>query len=328
MELRIFEFSFKKKAIEEADAAAENEGDSSDEEEDEELNKRRNCWKIKINALKRVPTARQALVRDIIVAAITVARKSHLSQIAAELKAALQLLRPHAAGEAKLAAIDVLEKHGGYDGSDDEDDDVDLDELAAANAGENNDAEEEAEAEIASMLCDEVRMIGGSIGGDDFADPSDWSDALKQCKSVSRLAAMTQIFLYKAVDTLDQLAEERSNLDSILNINAKRTSRSKSIKKHDTSTNIWCSAKLTDKLVKARVSGFPWWPAHVCEAIDPLVADALEGSQYSLISSVGNSGMYLVPNKDMIDFVEETDEDLSQFDQSVVEDLQEVSMLL
>jgi len=324
LELRVFEISGKKRAIEEADTKPGNGDASLDEEDDHELNKRRNCWKIKINALRRLQSTRYGLIRDIIVAAITVARKSHLNQIAAELKAALQLLRPGAAAEAKSTAIKVLEKYGGYDGSDDENDDVDFDEFAAANAGDANADDEADGAEIASFLCDEYRMISGSVGGDESAVTSDWRDAIKDCKSVSRLAVLLQSFLSKADDTLNQMKEERDNLDSILGLNAKRTSRYKSsIKKHDSSTAIWCNAKLTSKLVKARVNGFPWWPAHVCVPLESVVADALTGSGYTLISSVGNPGMFVVNEKEIVDFTEDTDEDLTQYDKSIVNELHE-----
>ena len=318
--------SGKKRSTEEADLTGEDEDASSYEDDDKELTKRRNSWKIKISALKRIPTQRYGLIRDIIVAAITVARKSHLSQVAADLKTALQLFRPCAGGEARTAAIKVLEKHGGYDGSDDEGDD--FEELAAANTGEPN-PDENTDAAIASLLCDEYRMINGSLGGDNFADKTDWSDAIKDCKSVSRLAVMVQTFVSKADSVLEQLKEERNNLDGILGLNAKRSSRSKSgIKNHDSSTQIWCNAKLTDKLVKARVKGYPWWPAHICTPLDVIVADALEGSGYSLISSVGNEGMFMVSDNDVIDFSEETGDDLTQYDKSTLEDLHEVRFIV
>lgn len=323
LELRVFEISFKKKSVEESETAAEMEG-SSDDEDDAEPNSGRNCWKVKINALRRLPTTRYGLIRDIIVAAISVARKSHLNQVAVDLKAALQLLRPSAAGEAKSAAIQVLEKYGGYEGSDDEDADVDFDELAAAaNAGDAN-VDEEAEAIVASLLCDEVRMINGSVGGDGFSDKSDWSDAIKDCKSVSRLAVMLQSFLSKADDTLSQMEEERDNLDSILGLNAKRTSRTKSsIKKHASNTPIWCNAELTNELVKARVKGYPWWPAHICTPKESIVADALKGSGYALISSVGNPSLFMVNEKDMVEFTKERNEDLSKYDKSTLDELHE-----
>ena len=84
---------------------------------------------------------------------------------------------------------------------------------------------------------------------------------------------------------------------------------------------------LTDKLVKAKVKGYPWWPAHICTPLDAVVADALEGSSYTLISSVGNEGMFMVNDKDVVDFSEETDEDLSQYDKSTLEDLHDVRFI-
>ena len=70
--LRVFVISGNKKAIEETDSAAsENEDASSEGEEDnEELHKCRNCWKIKSNALRRLPSTRYGLIHDITVAAI------------------------------------------------------------------------------------------------------------------------------------------------------------------------------------------------------------------------------------------------------------------
>ena len=84
--------SGKKRLLEEEYKAEEENENLSEEEDNEELIKRRNNWKVKINALKQVPVHRYALIRDVIVAAITVARKSHLNNVAAELKTALQMI--------------------------------------------------------------------------------------------------------------------------------------------------------------------------------------------------------------------------------------------
>merc|ERR1712216_637475 len=133
-----------------------------------------------------------------------------------------------------------------------------------------------------------------------------------------------QSFLSKADVTLKQIREERDTFDSILGLNAKRTSRFKtSIRKHNSSTAIWCNVKVTNKLVKARVNGFPWWPAHVCIPVESVVADALAGSSYSLVTSVGNSGMFLVNDKEIVEFTEEIEEDLSQYEESIIAELQE-----
>ncbi|KAK1745043.1 hypothetical protein QTG54_004334 [Skeletonema marinoi] len=315
LELRVFEISGQKKAVEEADTAEEDGGAQSDDEDDADQKKRGQDWKLKINALNRVPTPKYTLIRDIIVAAITVARKAHLNQVAAELKAALQLHRPHAAGEAKVAAIAVLEKYGGYDASGDEEEDVDFDELAAVDAPAESPDNEADGAAITSMLCSEAIMMSGSIGGDDDADPYDWSDAIKECKSLSRLAALSQCFLSKAYDVVARIELERGELDSLLGLNAKRQSRSKkasNIKKsRDSSVAIWCDSKLTDRLVKAKVTNYPWWPARVCEPLDPLIAEGVKDCGHIVISSVGNPGMFLVPEKDVVDFIEETEDDLS-----------------
>ncbi|KAL7437218.1 hypothetical protein ACHAXM_005517 [Skeletonema potamos] len=327
LELRVFEMSGQKKAVEEADTVEEDGGDQSGDEDDVDQKKRGQNWKIKINALNRVPTPKYTLIRDIIVAAITVARKAHLNQVAAELKAALQLHRPHAAGEAKAAAIAVLEKYGGCDASGDEEEDVDFDELAAVDAPADSPDNEAHDAAIASMLCSEAIMMSGSIGGDDDADPYDWSDAIKECKSLSRLAALTQCFLSKAYDVVARIELERGELDSLLGVNAKRQSRSKkasNIKKsRDSSVGIWCDSKLTDRLVKAKVTNYPWWPARVCEPFDPMIAEGVEECGHVVISSVGNPGMFLVPEKDVVEFVEEIEDDLSGFDDEVVTSLRE-----
>lgn len=303
LELRLFEISFKKKSTEEAEITAE---------DDAEICRRRNCWKSKINALGQLPSNQHVHIHDIIVAAITASRKSHLNQVAAELKAALQMLRPQAAGKAKSAAIQVLEKYGGNDGSGKDGEDVDFDDS------------EEAEAIVTSLLCEEVRMINGSVGGDDFADKSDWSTAIKNLKSLARAAFILQSFLLKADVTLNQMKEERKNLDTILGLNAKRTSFKSTIstvKKHVSNTSIWCDVELTNKLVKARVKGYPWWPAQICIPRETVVADALKGSGYTLISSVGNPSLFMVNEKDIIEFTEETNENLSKYDKFILDEL-------
>ena len=327
LELRVFEISGQKKAVEEADTVEESGDSQSDDEDHVEQKKRGQNWKIKINALNRVPTPKYTLIRDIIVAAITVARKAHLNQVAAELKAALQLYRPQAAGEAKVAAIAVLDKYGGYNVPGYEDDDVDFDELAAVDAPVDSPDTEADEALISSMLCSEAIMMSGSIGGDDDADPFDWSDAIKECKCLSRVAALAQCFLFKAYDVITRIAGERGQLDSLLGVNAKRQSRSKkasSLKKtRDSSVSIWCDATLTDKLVKAKVTNYPWWPARVCQPLDPMIADGVKECGHVVISSVGNPGMFLVPKGDVVDFTEETEDDISALDTDISTSLRE-----
>ena len=323
LELRMFEMSGIKKATEAADAVGDNREASSDDDEDGDNSKSLKCWRRKINALKRIPTQRHVLIRDIIVAAITAARKTHHNQVAADLKKALQLHRPSAAGEARVAAIEVLENYGGYDGLD-EDEDVDFDELVQVDAVDQK-LDEAAAAEIESMICDEVTMMSGSLGGEDNADRTDWFDVMKSCKSISRLATLTQYFLSKAEGVLSRIEEEKEILDSLLGVGSKARKSRSSKKNHDSSTPVWCDASLTDKIVKGKVSGYPWWPARICKPADTSVSNSLADLGNTLISFVGEPSVYIVTDKDVKDFVEEIEEDLSQYDQNTIENLHEVS---
>jgi len=200
-----------------------------------------------------------------------------------------------------------------------------VEQFAVVNSKKDAKADEIEAITVPSLLADEFRMLGGSLGGDEFADSSDWSDAIKNSKSLSRLALMVQCFLSFADETLNQMKEERDLLDSILGINAKRTSRHKKTyptRTWDSSTSIWANCITTNKLVKAKVQGFPYWPAHRCEPFDSVVADGLSAGKHTLIASVGNPAMYMVAEKDLVDFAEETKEDLSMFDKATLDEMQ------
>mmetsp|Transcript_2102 Transcript_2102/g.3894 ORF Transcript_2102/g.3894 Transcript_2102/m.3894 type:complete len:1326 (+) Transcript_2102:117-4094(+) len=313
LELRMFELSGMKAATEAANAVDDS---GSSDGEDDGSNKRVKCWKWKINALKQVPTPRYVLIRDIIVAAIIVARKSHHTQVAADLKQALQLHRPKSALDAKQAAIAVLEKYGGYDGVED-DDVIDFEELVQVDTGD----KKLEDATVESMICDEVVMMTGSLGGEENADRTDWFDAVKGCKSISRLATLTQYFISNVNDLLVRIKGERDILDSVLGTKGKKSRTNK--KKHDSSTPVWCNASVTNKIVKCKVKGYPWWPARVCKALDTKVEESLEEGGYTLISFVGEPNMYVVSDNEVKDFAEDIEEDYSQWDQSIMDNLHE-----
>ena len=84
-----------------------------------------------------------------------------------------------------------------YEGSDAGDDVADSRELKAANAGNTNVDDDVNGAKIVLLLCDEVRMISGSVCGDDFTDKSDWNDAIKYYNLVPRLLFFAEIFLIR-----------------------------------------------------------------------------------------------------------------------------------
>jgi len=101
------------------------------------------------------------------------------------LKAALQLPHPHETREAKSIATQVLEKYGGYKGLDDED--VDFGELTAEYAGNANVNDEADGAGTILLLFDEVRMISGSVYGDDFANQTGAMPLKTACWSQYRM---------------------------------------------------------------------------------------------------------------------------------------------
>ena len=69
---------------------------------------------------------------------------------------------------------------------------------------------------------------------------------------------------------------------------------------------------------------FPWWSAHVCIPLELAVAGALLGSGYTLISIISNPSMFMVDEKDVVDFTEESYEDPLQYDKSTLDGLHEV----
>merc|ERR1712127_607906 len=102
------------------------------------------------------------------------------------------------------------------------------------------------------MLSDEFNWVSGSIGGEGDVDGSEWSKAINECKSVSRLAALIQSFLSKADVCLENLKEDNVRLLHVL--------RSKTaLKKHDSADSLWCNVEVTTQLVKAKVTDYPWW---------------------------------------------------------------------
>ena len=62
----------------------------------------------------------------------------------------------------------------------------------------------------------------------------------------------------------------------------------------------------------------------MCKPREEVVADALEGSRYTIVRSVGNPAMFLISEADVLDFTEETEDDLTKYDASIIEELHEV----
>jgi len=192
LEERVYAISGIQMASQAADEADENMSQASEQEDEDKesaIDRRQkllDAWKKKIHALKSIPTKKTGAIRDCLVAAITAARRAHLGDVVVELRSILLLHRPCAAGEAKSEALALLEKLGGYiPGEDEDEDDGDLDD----DANEATQSNVTTDAEVPSLLCGEAMMLSGSLNGDDDADRVDWRDAVKACKTISRLVA-------------------------------------------------------------------------------------------------------------------------------------------
>ena len=176
----MFEITGLATATQDADEADDNMSASSEDQRSLQEQKEKLAWKKKINALRYIETKRHSQIREVVVEAITAARKAQQGSVVSKLRSALLLHHPNAASECKVAALAVLDNHGGYHEEDDDSDDE------SVMDDENN----EEEDEIPSLLCGEAMMITGSLGGDDNADRVDWIDAVKSCKTISRYVAL------------------------------------------------------------------------------------------------------------------------------------------
>ena len=189
LEKRIYSIAGLERAVNEADDANANLAADSDDEMSEEekalkkTEKIQLAWKRKINTLKYIETRRSSAVREVLIAAIVITRKGPLDDVLADLRNALHLHRPGAAGKARQMALAVLDNYGGYSGVDDET-------TLAEDEGDYTDSDDEKEydesSENFSYLCGEAMMLMGCLEGDNNADRVDWKDAVIGCKTVSR----------------------------------------------------------------------------------------------------------------------------------------------
>mmetsp|Transcript_8410 Transcript_8410/g.9687 ORF Transcript_8410/g.9687 Transcript_8410/m.9687 type:complete len:345 (+) Transcript_8410:871-1905(+) len=262
------------------------------------------AWKKKIYMLHSIPTKRASRIRDILICAITIARKGKQSDVPHDLRSALQTHRPGAAGKAKAMALAVLEKYGGFECAIDEMDMIDeTHNLADSEAEETKDEGESSKN--SSYLCGEALMLTGSLEGNDNADRVDWKDAVKQCKKLSRFSALVAAFSYKAIPKLNKMSEDMETLRKAIvywETNTKtRKSRSKKKKeKFNSATEIWTDTETTNEFVLGKVDTYPWWPARICIAKDPIIKMSLESLGRVLISFVGEQHLHVVNREDEV----------------------------
>lgn len=306
--------------------SAVDEEENTEEDQERERYKILVAWRKKVHAIRSIPAKRPSHIREQLVQAIAAARKAHLGNIVSKLRSALLLYHSDAAGDCKQAAIAALDEEGGYEPNDDDEDDEDED---AKMEGEEK---ESAEQHVQSNLCFEAMSLLGSLGDDDQATRVEWREAVQQCRTISRLAALTTAFCSKATERMEKFLSERQSLEKALDRWQKEEDRKKRAgnKKNnrkvvEQSTEMWANVDFTNKFCMVRLEGHPWWPAKKCVAKDGAMQSSLQSFDRVLVSMVGEHGeLRCVKNEDMQKFTGKAlDENLDEFskkDRSQLED--------
>jgi histone H1/5 len=307
LEARVAEITNLAVATRDAELADENM--STDGSEDDKANQERleRAWKRIVNRIRNTPTKRHVQIREMVVDAIAAARKAHLSNVVSELRAALLQYHPSAAGRCKASAIEALEAHGDY--IEDEDDDTDDDEDEA-----NDDGGGVVQDEIPSVISAEAAILVSCLEGSDDATRIDWINAVKDCKTISRLAALNAAFVDNAKKRLEKLEVERDELSNALtnwekeeerrnkNRAGKKTT-GKPQKETQGPSEVWANVRITDEICMAKAEDYPWWPAKKCEPKNPELAKSLKSLDRTLVSLIGEmGGLRVVKNEKMVPF--------------------------
>lgn len=148
---------------------------------DEDQLQLQQTWKKQIYSLNSIPTSKTALIRDILISAIASARAAHLKDVTHELRSSLKLFRPNAAGASKVAALAVLEQHGGYEIIDEDEATLEIDEEKSM-----TDASLDEHSNSLNMLSDEAIFLSCHLEEEDEVDRDEWIESVKACKTLSR----------------------------------------------------------------------------------------------------------------------------------------------
>ena len=194
IEKRIFTLTGMEKASREAEEADEIEYSMCNSED--KVN-RHAAWKKRVRELHNTPSKWASAIRDAIISAIAIARKRHLADVVEDLRSALQLHRPGAAGQSKAAALKVIEKYGNVDQEinertqliDNNDDPVDMDDIDSVSAVDVN------ENVVESFLCGEAMMMAGCLEGLENAGRTDWNESVTTAKTLSRFVQLSILFI-------------------------------------------------------------------------------------------------------------------------------------
>ena len=116
LEERIYSIIGLEKAVDEVDDANDNLSVGSSQQNEiseeqkalEKAEKIQFAWKKKINSLKFIPTKRASAIREVLISAILIARKGNLEDVLLDLRLALNLHRPGAAGRSLCATSSCI----------------------------------------------------------------------------------------------------------------------------------------------------------------------------------------------------------------------------
>lgn len=291
LEHRVADLTNVTRATQDADIADDNM--SVEDHDQQETEKRERAWKKQVHRLREMPARRHVQIREVVVQAIATARKAHEPDVVGELRAALLLYHPYAAKDCRDAAIAVLVKHGDYEPLEDGDEE-DLDD---------DNAEDEKEEEV-SVLSAEAVTLRSCLGGTDDASRADWVSAVKNSRTLSKLASLCTAFCDDAMRRLQQMEVDRDNLLAALTIWEREVKSRKNTSKSKTApSEVWANVKITDEICMTRGDDFTWWPARKCLAKDEGLAASLENVDRCLVALFGEMGaLRVVKTTDILPF--------------------------
>jgi hypothetical protein len=296
----------------------------SDDENDEGRSSQ--AWKRSIHRLKSIQARKHAQVREAVTEAIGAARRAQNGAVVAQLRSALMLHHPSACGGCKSAALEVLENHGGYDPEDDDQDDDEV----------NGDVKKLEDSDDACLLAEEAVVMDSSLDGNEYAGRVDWIEAVKSCKTFSKLGSLICAFVRRASDKLGKLETEKKALLGALSAWAKEEERKqrnrnnttkyrKSDEKTFSTTEVWANVRFTDEYCMVKLDADPWWPAKKCNPNAEQLAESLASVNRTLVSLLGEEGaLRVVTNDNIKPFTgKPIDEDMKEYSKEVRKQLSE-----
>ena len=275
----------------ETDEADDNMSTSPEDKED----KLQIAWKKPIHRLRRLPAKAYTKIHAALVEAIAAARKAQNTVVVAELKHALVEYHPEAASYCKEQALEVLEKHGGYeeDTDDESDTEMEVEKPIAEQVTKENE-----ESDITSCLCAEAIILNSSLDGQEDAARADWIRAVKQTRTISKLAAYVSAFVTKASAKVGKMEEEYTALMDAMSMWGKSRSKKKSSNAAPELSEVWANVNFTDEYCFVKIEEYPLWPARKCLPKDEELTSQLSSVDRLLVSLVGERGALRVVKTD------------------------------